>query len=173
MSIQSNGSRISNYEGRQSNSASIKVFSSGRHGNLWKPIQYSTTTGQTVSAVTTSNQNITNVYIQGDLFIDGSIVQPSDVYLKENICAIDKDSTDKIMNLKPLTFTFKADKTKSIHYGFIAQDFEKEYPELVEIKPDKHSSSIKAINYLEIIPLLVDKIQTMQKEIDILKTLIK
>ena len=173
MAIQSNGSRISNYEGRQTNSASIKNFSIGRHGNLWKPIQYLTTTGQPISAVTTSNQNIKNVYIQGDLFIDGSIIQPSDVYLKENVCAINKDSTDKIMNLKPSTFTFKTDETKSVHYGFIAQEFEKEYPELVEIKPDKSSSSIKSINYLEIIPLLVDKIQTMQKEIDILKALIK
>lgn len=172
MSIQSNGSRISNYEGRQSNSSSIKVFSPGRYGNLWNPIQYLTTTGQTISAVTTS-KNIKNVYIQGDLFIDGSIIQQSDVYLKENVCAIDKDSTDKIMNLKPSTFTFKTDKTKSVHYGFIAQEFEKEFPELVQTKPDKTYSNIKAINYLEIIPLLVDKIQTMQKEIDILNALIK
>jgi hypothetical protein len=56
-----------------------------------------------------------------------------------------------------------------IHYGFIAQDFEKEYPELVTIKPDKTKQNIKAINYLEIIPLLVSKIQIMQKEIDELR----
>ncbi len=48
-------------------------------------------------------------------------------------------------------------------------DFEKEFPELVSIKPDKNLANIKAINYLEIIPLLVNKIQIMQKEIDELK----
>ena len=46
---------------------------------------------------------------------------------------------------------------------------EKEFPELVSIKPDKNLANIKAINYLEIIPLLVNKIQLMQKEIDELK----
>ena len=42
------------------------------------------------------------------------------------------------------------------------------FPELVTIKPDK-KENIKAINYLEILPLLVGKIQKMQNEIDELK----
>jgi hypothetical protein len=41
------------------------------------------------------------------------------------------------------------------------------------VKPDNKYNNLKAINYLEIIPLLVDKIQMMQKEIDELKTHIK
>jgi hypothetical protein len=45
------------------------------------------------------------------------------------------------------------------HYGFIANEIETEYPELIEIKPDiKASCKIKSVNYLEIIPLLVHKI---------------
>ena len=51
-------------------------------------------------------------------------------------------------------------------YGYDARSL---YPELIEIKPDNNYSKIKAINYLEIIPLLVNKIQIMQKEIDELK----
>jgi hypothetical protein len=74
------------------------------------------------------------------------------------------------MNLKPSKFTFKNDTSNQIHYGFIAQDFNIEYPELVFIKPDKELNNIKAINYLEIIPLLVSKIQHMQNEIDELKS---
>ena len=66
-------------------------------------------------------------------------------------------------------FTFNDDPLKNTHYGFIAQDFENDFPELVSIKPDKNLANIKAINYLEIIPLLVNKIQIMQKEIDELK----
>jgi hypothetical protein len=77
------------------------------------------------------------------------------------------------MNLQTKEFTFKDDSSKQIHYGFIAQEFEVEYPELVFIKPDKKLNNIKAINYLEIIPLLVDKIQLMQKEIDDLKDKMK
>ena len=60
-----------------------------------------------------------------------------------------------------------------VHYGFIAQDFEKEFPELISVKPDNNMANIKAINYLEIIPLLVSKIQMMQTEIDELKIQIK
>ena len=76
---------------------------------------------------------------------------------------------DKLLNLNTSQFTFKNDPLSNIHYGFIAQEFEKEFPELVTIKPDKNLANIKAINYLEIIPLLVNKIQLMQKEIDELK----
>lgn len=78
-----------------------------------------------------------------------------------------------MLNLKSRQFTFKNDETKQIHYGFISQDFEKEIPELIYSKPDNNNKNVKAINYLEIIPLLVSKIQSMQKEIDDLKDMNK
>ena len=40
--------------------------------------------------------------------------------------------TDKIMNLKPSAFTFKDDQANKIHYGFIAQELENEYPEILD-----------------------------------------
>ena len=74
------------------------------------------------------------------------------------------------MNLKPNSFMFNDDSSNRIHYGFIAQDLENEYPELVQNKPNKmYTNNLKSVNYLEIIPLLVHKIQLMQKEIDELK----
>ena len=51
-----------------------------------------------------------------------------------------------------------------------------EYTSNINYNPsiNKHlETNIKAINYLEVLPLLVHKIQTMQKEIDELKALIK
>jgi hypothetical protein len=74
------------------------------------------------------------------------------------------------MKLKPSSFEFKDDPSNHIHYGFIANEFENEYPELVQTKPDQKYSKIKSINYLEIIPLLVHKIQQMQQEINELKS---
>ena len=93
------------------------------------------------------------------------------------------------MKLKPSQFTFKSDKANQVHYGFIAQEFEEHFPELVTIKPisnlnpnpnmspsknpiTANSQNIKAINYLEILPLLVHKVQSMQLEIDELKAII-
>jgi hypothetical protein len=160
---------VPNYNGKQpNNSAYIKNFVYGAPISLWKLIRY-TVGGKSINALTPANENYNTVYIPGDLYVDGNIINPSDIYLKENINKVDKKITDKLLNLDVSSFCFKDDPKKNIHYGFIAQEFEKEYKELVTVKPDKKYANIKAINYLELIPLLVDKIQMMQKEIDELK----
>lgn len=159
-----------NYNGKQpNNTAYIKNFVYGIPANLWKTLLYKKSDGTTVSVITPTSPNVDSLYISGDLFIDGSIINPSDIMLKKNIVTLNDETSDKIMNLVPSSFSFKDDTQCRIHYGFIAQDFEKEYPELIQNKPDAKYSNVKAINYLEIIPLLVAKIQTMQKEIDELK----
>lgn len=161
---------ISNYNGRQpNNTAYIKTFVSGIPSNIWKTISYIKTDSTIVGAITTSLTNYPNLYIPGDLIVDGSIVTPSDINLKQNIVKINEETTEKLMNLKSTSFTFKNDPTNHVHYGFIAQELEEEFPTLIQNKPDTQYSNIKAVNYLEIIPLLVNKIQLMQKEIDILK----
>ena len=165
---------MANYNGRQpNNTAYIKNFVSGAPSNLWKAYSHINSSGDLISVLTPTTDKYSNVYIPGDLYVDGSIVSPSDINLKQNISLIDEDKTNKLMNLQTKEFTFKDDSSKQIHYGFIAQEFEVEYPELVFIKPDKKLNNIRAINYLEIIPLLVDKIQLMQKEIDDLKSRMK
>ena len=159
-----------NYNGKQpNNTAYIKNFIYGSPPNLWKTYSHINSLGEPINVLTPSSEKYNNVYIPGDLYVDGSIINPSDINIKHNISVINKDNANKIMNLKPSKFTFKNDTSNQIHYGFIAQDFNIEYPELVFIKPDKELNNIKAINYLEIIPLLVSKIQHMQNEIDELK----
>ena len=161
---------MANYNGRQpNNTAYIKNFVFGTPSNLWKAYSYVNSSGDSINVLTPTSDTYSNVYIPGDLYVDGNIISPSDIYLKENISTINEDKTNKLMNLLTKEFTFKDDPRKQIHYGFIAQDFEVEYPELVFTKPDKNLNNIKAINYLEIVPLLVNKIQLMQKEIDELK----
>ena len=163
-----------NYGARQPNqSAYIKTFHNGETSSLWKILSYiNPTTTQSVQVLTPSYKNIDSVYIPGDLFVDGNIISPSDINLKTNIELLDINVTDKLINLKPSSFVFKDDIHKKIHYGFIANELENEYPELVQYKPDLKYSNLKSVNYLEIIPLLVHKIQLMQKEIDELKLLI-
>ena len=158
-----------NYGARQPNNTSyIKNFIIGTTPSLWTSIKY-----KAINVITPASIIFNNLYIPGNLYVDGVIVQPSDAYLKNDITMLDSKISDKLLTLSPSSFTFKADANKSVHYGFIAQDFEKVFPEMIQIKPDKTSDTIKSINYLEIVPLLVHRIQVMQKEIDILKTLIK
>ena len=161
---------LANYGGKIPNeSAYIKQFFYGIPTNLWKAFPYYDGTN-VIPTLTPSVAKFDNVYIPGNLYVDGSIINPSDIRLKNNITLLNLEETNKLMNLIPSQFTFNSDASKQLHYGFIAQDFEHEYPELISIKPDKNLSNIKAINYLEIIPLLVSKIQMMQNEIDELKT---
>jgi hypothetical protein len=161
---------MSNYNGRQpNNTAYIKTFVNGLPINLWKVTSYSKTDGSIKRAITPISTNANSLYIPGDLFVDGTIYNPSDINLKKDINLIQVDDTNKLMNLKPSSFILKNDSTNHVHYGFIAQDFENEYPELVENKPNKTHNNLKSINYLEIIPLLVNKIQLMQTEINELK----
>jgi hypothetical protein len=170
-----------NYNGRVGNNTSnTRYFTPGIPDNLWITSTYSS---QTV--LTPSSSTYKNVYIPGNLYVDGTINNPSDLVLKDNISTITTDLSDTIMKLKPSQFTFKSDNSKQVHYGFIAQELEEHLPELVTIKPcaiinpiisptsnPLNKQDIKAINYLEILPLLVHKVQSMQLEIDELKSII-
>ncbi len=151
-----------NYNGRVQNRASIKNFIEGTQTAFWKKILYSE------NLTLTPISPINNLYIPDTIYC-ANLVTVSDVTIKENITSINTEITNKIMNLKPSLYTFKNDITKKLHHGFIAQDVEKEFPNLVQSSPNKTNGVLKSVNYLEIIPLLVDKIQIMQKEIDELK----
>jgi hypothetical protein len=158
---------MSNYNGRQpNNTAYIKTFVyDDKQKNLWKTSSYLKTDGST---------KFDSLYIPGDIFYDGSLIGASDIKLKRDISLIKVDTTDKLMNLTPSSFIFNNDSSNRIHYGFIAQDLENEYPELVQNKPNKmYNNDLKSVNYLEIIPLLVHKIQLMQIEINELKEKVK
>jgi hypothetical protein len=105
------------------------------------------------------------VYINNDLYVNGSIYNTSDAYLKENIVQLQKDKIDNLLKLNPVEYSFKRDTNAKLHYGFIAQEVEKIYPELVT---NSGELGYKTVNYIEMIPLLVSKIQYMQDEINML-----
>jgi hypothetical protein len=160
-----------NYNARQpNNTAYVKNFVTGTPSSLWKAISYKdNSTNLNVNVITPTTKNYDNLYIPGNLYVDGTIVNPSDIYLKEKVENLSEDISVNLMNLRATQFVFKSDVLKKTHYGFIAQEFEEHFPELVTAKVDKDIANLKAINYLEMIPLLVHQIQKMQKEIDDLK----
>jgi len=166
---------MGNYNGRQpNNTAFIKTFVSGVQAPLWTTIIYKdNTTNLFKNVITPATKTFTNLYIPGNIYLDGSVISPSDVYLKDKIEDLNDDISINLMNIRPTQFIFKTDTQKKIHYGFIAQEFEEHFPELVTEKVDNDIANLKAINYMEMIPLLVHQIQKMQKEIDDLKIQIK
>jgi len=104
-----------------------------------------------------------SVHILKDLIVDGtvtgSIFIPSDYKLKQNIVDLNLLDCEKIMKIKPKQFSID----NKMHYGFIAQEVQEYFPLLV------HNGDALALNYIEMIPLLLHKIQDLQRQIDELK----
>ncbi len=88
----------------------------------------------------------------------------SDERLKENITPLD-NASKKIQELQGVSFEWKKDGKESI--GFIAQDVEKIFPELVVTNS---ATGMKSVQYAGIIAPLVETVKGQQKQIDILKT---
>ena len=115
-----------------------------------------------------------NVYIPNNLYVGGTIygtvVAPSDEKIKEQIVPLEFEFTEKILQLQPKSYRYISDTTQKIHYGLIAQEVEKVFPELVyeHIDPLTNEST-KALNYVEMIPILLLKIKDLQTQIDHLK----
>jgi hypothetical protein len=149
-----------NYSGRQGdNIQNIKQFVTSTVGIVnWI---YKTLTVSTAKVITPQDQTKT-VMIPNDLLVLGSINNPSDIILKDNIEQINIDDFNK---LNPVSFTFKDDEKNKKHYGFIAQELETVYPELVT----NTELGFKSVNYIEMIPILLSQMKNMQMEIDKLK----
>jgi hypothetical protein len=106
------------------------------------------------------------VLINGDLIVTGSLYNTSDERLKENINNIDNINVDNLFILNPITYSYKSEQSRKKHYGFLAQDVEKVFPELIE---NNNISGYKTMNYQELIPVMLSKMKKMQDEIEQLK----
>ena len=155
----SDNSQTANYGGRQpDNTQNIKTFNIYDVGTatwVYKKLSNSNT-----SVITPSNQNKT-VMIPKDLLVLGSINNPSDINLKNNIEKIDNSQFEK---LNPVSFQYKNDIQQKKHFGLIAQELETIYPELVT-----NNTGFKSVNYVELIPIILSQMKRMQQEIDKLK----
>lgn len=93
---------------------------------------------------------------------DGSYIALSDLRLKEDIEPLPQ-LMDKIMQLKPSSYYFKTShkvaKNKSV--GFIAQDVEKIFPEMVY----DFDGGYKGLNYSAFVVVAVKAIQEQQQKI--------
>ena len=113
---------------------------------------------------------VNSVIIPKDLYVHGSINTASDMNLKEHMEPITCDEYDRILKLKPKKYNYIDDADKKMHYGFIAQDVEELYPLLVtevdDIDAEGKFFTYKTVNYMELIPVMIRKMQDMQQQID-------
>ena len=87
----------------------------------------------------------------------------SDINLKKNIKPLGNE-LDKVMELQPVSYNWKSDDSSDI--GFIAQEVEKIFPEVVHTSK---VTNLKSIDYPKLTVFLVQALQEQQKEIEQLK----
>ena len=120
------------------------------------------------------------LYVQGTAFATGSW-NSSDAGFKKNISTLD-NSLEKVMKIRGTRFEFRTNEFNDYHFaegpqfGFIAQELENIFPELVKTENDGY----KSVNYNGMIPVLLEsikeqqlQIESQQKQIDELKQLVK
>ena len=112
------------------------------------------------------NQSNVGVWMQ----LDGnSFISTSDESLKKDIEDLGEE-TDSIMKLRPVKFHWNyEEEDKEKHIGFIAQEVEELFPDLVEENTYPDGSTYKGVDKTKLIPHLVNEIKSIKKEIEELK----
>ncbi|MBN1132721.1 MAG: tail fiber domain-containing protein [Bacteroidales bacterium] len=123
------------------------------------------------------------VYAQGNLAYTGSLINASDAKFKKDVESLEPVMA-KVMEVKPRKYSFiHNDNTKSVglpeseQYGFVAQELELVFPELVvdavhPVAEDENKDAeihYKGVKYVEMIPILLKAIQEQQDRIELLE----
>ena len=124
--------------------------------------------GTTTAFLVSNNASTTEfaVYDDGNATLAGNLVQNSDIRLKTNISDLDGSSSlAEIDELNPVTFNWiDPDKSSVPQFGFIAQQVEQVFPNLVSttsptaLTPDGTLS----LNYIDLISPIVSAIQELE-----------
>lgn len=131
-----------------------------------------------------------NTYVTGVLTAQ-SLTTLSDARYKSNIRSISSEALSKIAALNPVQYNMQSgsaialansvessdtakvavqsleleelekENSSIIHYGLLAQEVQKIYPELVY----EDAAGVMSINYIELIPLLIMSIQELSNEV--------
>ncbi|MBU1820100.1 MAG: tail fiber domain-containing protein [Bacteroidetes bacterium] len=129
----------------------------------------------TATAVTTKLHVEGNAYIKDTLYVQNHVSlgvnSPSDRKLKTDIQEF-TNATSLLANLQPKTYQY--DRTKypemnfpnSVQYGLIAQEVEELLPALVSEVHHPKGIDFKSVNYVGLIPILVQGIKEMQEKIN-------
>jgi hypothetical protein len=158
-----------------SNSATSNVGSKFvSNGRLFTVSSYSDNTQESLSMYSTT-ASAYRFYVGwgGTVYATNTTISAiSDIRYKENVRDLDS-ALNKLMLLKPRVFDWKEGMGKNIKNdkGFIAQEFEQIFPELVDKwkeKAPQGEEPYKSIRQ-DLIPYLVKAIQELKAEIETLK----
>ena len=102
----------------------------------------------------------------GDIYVNGSY-SSSDARYKKNIAPLD-NALESVLRLRGVSYDWDREKFPQQNFsndkqmGFIAQEVETIFPQLVMTAPDGY----KAVNYTGVIPVLVEAVKSLKAKHD-------
>lgn len=130
--------------------------------NSLNTITFTTAGTQSFQMDSTGNATFSGNVVVGGNLMAATVITSSDRNLKTNIRPLSTCISD-IMKLEPQRFQWKATANSDI--GFIAQDVQAVWPELVEVSP---TGSI-GIVYTRLVPLLLEGIRELNDRVSALE----
>jgi len=129
----------------------------------WDPVDPLFIAGNGTSPAPFNRGNAMILYKDGNMTIAGTLTQDSDERLKENIVKIDNVLLD-VLKINPIYYEFKNKEThpSGKHIGFIAQEIEPLFPELVK----SSSKGFLSVEYANMTAVLLQAIKEQQKIIN-------
>lgn len=103
------------------------------------------------------------LYVAGDAYFEGGY-SSSDIRLKMNIKTLE-NPLGKIMRIRGIRFNWIDREEDGEQIGFVAQEVEKIYPELIQTGSDGY----KAVDYSKFTPILLEANKQLQKKNKVLE----
>ena len=166
-SIGSGDDGIIDVEGISNKDAQIRFYDGG--GFNWR-LRNKTDTNNRMELF---NGSVAGVFIN-----DGSTSWSgtSDERVKDNIVEI-TNATDKLKDLRCVSFNWTWDEDKTTHLGLLAQDVEKVFPEVVSGDSSKdieetekdgliERTNVMGVEYTSLVPVLIKSVQELTKRIE-------
>lgn len=136
-------------------------YDDGYYSSSWNIFPYQSNYGALTGSLQFAYQSSAKSYISA---YDGSYNVVSDVRLKKNITYYGNNNEvlDKIDLLQPAHYLMKDEaETNKYHIGFISQEVDKVFPEVVN-----ESNGIKMMNYSALIPIAFEGIKELKAQVE-------
>ena len=117
-------------------------------------------------------------YFDGDVYIVGSGLFPSDQRLKENVAPLTR-MIDQLSKVNVYSYNFRSETGFSLpmgkKYGVMSQELERIFPDLVkdakvinhkDPKSYRNIETIKSVDYISFIPLLIQSTKELNEKIE-------
>ena len=155
-----------------SSSAGCQVFYNGQAANAYTRVMQAA--GTSLGAFQIVNTNYTQ--LMAEFRQNGSAFNPtgtwgatSDIRVKEHI-ETSRGYLEDLNKLRVVKYALKEDKAdKANKLGFIAQEVEEVFPQLVETGLDINGDELKSVKTSVLIPMLVKAVQELTAEVNHLK----